>query len=250
MTALSDPPASAPWWSDYRTVQHIRMLHVDLTPDDNREAEAARWLDGDELIRMKRFKVGRPRTQYALCRSALRACLCRTLGCRNSDLSFGYGKFGKPFAIVSGRQNPVSFNVTHSGQHGLIAVAERCRLGIDAEIRRDDRDFDAIGERVYGENEQSALKVCAGAAKLGLFYRLWTMKEALIKAIGTGFSLSPSGFEVPHEMLHGARAGLFRFPHMPECAWRVETLGEGRFAAAIAFELPENALSSATRATD
>ena len=250
MTASSDPPASAPWWSEYRTVRHIRILHVDLTPDDDREAEAAHWLDGDEQIRMNRFKVARPRTQYALCRSALRACLCRTLGCSNSDLSFGFGEFGKPFAIVSGQQDPVSFNVTHSGQHGLIAVSERCRLGVDAEIRREDRDFDGIGEQVYGENELSALKVCAGAAKSGLFYRLWTMKEALIKAIGTGFSLNPSGFEVPHEMLLGARAGLFRFPHMPECAWRLETLGEGRFAVALAFELRDDTLASVFHATD
>lgn len=240
MMTTFHPPASAPWWSNYRTVGHVRVLHVDLVPDDDREAEAAQWLDAEELARMNRFKVARPRTQYVLCRSALRACLCYTLGCGNSDLSFGYGEFGKPFAIVSGRQDPVSFNVTHSGQHGLIAVSKSCRLGVDAEIRRDNRDFDGIGEKVYGENERSALKVCAGAAKSRMFYRLWAMKEALIKAIGTGFSLNPSRFEIPAEMLRDARAGLFRFPHEPACAWHLENLGEERFAAAVAFELPSD----------
>ena len=97
MLTVSDPPASAPWWSDYSTIRHIRILHVDLTPDDNREAEAAQWLDADEQTRMNRFKVPRPRTQYVLCRSALRAFLCKTLGCGNSELTFGYGEFGKPF---------------------------------------------------------------------------------------------------------------------------------------------------------
>ena len=145
---------------------------------------------------------------------------------------------GNRFAIVSGKRDPVSFNITHTGQHGLIAVSDGCRLGIDAEVRREGRDFDGIGEQVYGENELSLLKVRAGPAKARLFYRLWAMKEALIKAIGTGFSLSPSKFEVPAEMLRDAREGLFRFPHMPACAWHLENLGEERFAAAIAFELP------------
>ena len=63
------------------------------------------------------------------------------------------------------------------------------------------------------------------------------MKEALIKALGTGFSLNPSRFEVPAEMLEGALSGTFRFPHVPGVQWHLQDLSEERFAAAIAFEI-------------
>ena len=71
-----------------------------------------------------------------------------------------------------------------------------------------------------------------------LFYRLWSLKEALIKALGTGFSLNPTRFEVPGPVLDGARSSDFRFPHSPESRWRLHDLGEPRFAAALAWRLP------------
>ena len=64
------------------------------------------------------------------------------------------------------------------------------------------------------------------------------MKEALIKALGTGFSLSPTRFEVPERMLHDDESGVFRFPHAPSDVWRLLDLGEPRFAAALAYRLP------------
>lgn len=63
------------------------------------------------------------------------------------------------------------------------------------------------------------------------------MKEALIKALGSGFSLNPSRFEVPEPMLQGVRWSLFRFPHASSESWRLLDLGEDRFAAALAYKV-------------
>ena len=82
------------------------------------------------------------------------------------------------------------------------------------------------------------LGAAVGAQKVHLFFRLWSMKEALIKALGTGFSLNPSRFEVPEAILCGARSGDFGFPHSPASTWRLHDLGEPRFAAAVAYRLP------------
>ena len=219
----------------------VRVIHVDLAPDADREAEAVRWLDPQEMKRMHRFLIDRPRREFALCRAALRANLCDLLGCTNERLSFGFGEHGKPFALVAGEKAPVSFNLSHSTGHGLIAFASRGRprrrIGVDAEVRRPDRDFDGIGERVFGAEERAALTAARGDDKARLFYRLWTLKEALIKALGTGFSLDPSTFEVPSSMVHGVDTGTFRFPHEPADAWHVACLGDARFAAAIACEV-------------
>ena len=226
------------WWRPFRVVDGIRVFHVDLSPDARHEARAVAWLSKEELERRAKFIHVRAQRDYALCRAATRALLCDRLGCANHRLSFVYGDHGKPFAVVDGRPAPIGFNLSHSAPHGLIALASRGRIGVDVETRHTGRDFDGIAESVYGRHERRALAATSGDDKIRLFFRLWSMKEALIKALGTGFSLAPDRFEVPPAMIRDEDSGLFRFPHLPADAWRLEDLGETRFAAALAFDLP------------
>ena len=239
MTPGDPMTAGDAWWSPWREDAGSLILHVDLRPDPERESRAFAILDEAEQARWNRFLHRGARRQYALCRAALRTNLCERLGCANSDLSFGYLEHGKPFAKVNGARSSASFNVSHSGRHGLIGFAKQDGLGVDLEVRAPGRDFDGIGEKVYGPAERSALSAAAGSAKADLFYRLWSLKEALIKALGTGFSLSPAGFEVPRAMLEGAPAAEFRFPHLPSDPFWLEDLGESRFAAASACRVSE-----------
>ena len=234
-------PTDPTWWRPLTVVDGIRVVHVDLRPDADREETAAAWLDRAENDRRHRFRVERPRRDFALCRAALRANLCHLLGCTNDRLSFDYREHGKPFALVDGRPAALCFNVSHSAPHGLIAFAPagspRRWVGVDAEVRRPGRDFDGIAERVYGPGERAALSAARGEDKIRLFYRLWTLKEAIIKALGTGFTLDPSGFEVPPAMIHGAETGMLRIDREPDRAWRLACLGDAGFAAAVAYEI-------------
>ena len=230
-------PADRPWWSPFRVIGGISVIHVDLRPEPDCESRAIAWLDESEIERCRRFKVERPRREFALCRAALRANLCSLLDCTNDRLSFGTLEHGKPFALVADRAASISFNVSHSGARGLIAFASQGRLGVDAEVCRQDRDFDGIAERVFGSEERASVAAAGGRAKVRLFYRLWAMKESLIKALGTGFSLDPSSFEIPSAMIHRVNSGIFRFPHLPADTWRLECLGIAGFSAALAWEV-------------
>ena len=241
--------ADRTWWTPLRSLDGIDVVHVDLRPDADCESRAASWLDERERKRLHRFRVERPRREFALCRSALRINLCALLGCANDQLSFGTLQHGKPYAIVEDRAVPNSFNVSHSDAHGLIAFASGGRLGVDAECRRENRDFDGIAERVFGASEREAVEGATGRDKVRLFYRLWTMKEALIKALGTGFSLNPARFEVPSPMIHRENSGIFRFPHLPADRWRLVCFGDSRFAAALAWEVPPDVPAGGGRAS-
>ena len=227
----------AEWWSPWREVDGAIILHVDLAPDSERETRAFDLLDDEERARWHRFLAVGARRQFALCRAALRVALSERLGYANRALSFAYLEHGKPFATVDGRRADVGFNVSHSGRHGLIAIGAHDRLGVDVEERVSKRDLEGIGSLVYGSNERRLLAAAAGRDKVHLFYRLWSMKEALIKALGSGFSLNPSRFEVPPATLQGERSGSFRFPHEPSSEWRLLDLGEPRFAAALAYRV-------------
>lgn len=61
-----------------------------------------------------------------------------------------------------------------------------------------------------------------------MFYRLWTLEEALIEALRTGFSRDPSRFEVQRPMLEGERSAVCasHFAHSTPSGWRTrESLG-------------------------
>lgn len=212
------------------------VFEVDLSPQPDAERTAFSWLNREEQDRWRKFRLEPPRREFALCRAALRVILCRKLDCSNDELTFTEGKYGKPSAHVRGQRAPVSFNVSHSGRHGLIALARRGRVGVDVEPRDARRNLDVLIGEALTSDEQSRLAGADANRKRQLFFRLWTMKEALIKALGRGFSLHISEFEIPASMCNGQRLCEFRFPHLSEVGWRLENLGNRDFAAAIAHE--------------
>ncbi len=235
---MTQPVADA-WWRPLVTSSGVDVSHVDLTPDRAREADALALLDASERSAWRRYMPA-PRRRFALCRAALRAVLCGRLGCRNEELSFGVSRHGKPFAVVRGERSRAGFNVSHGGDHGLIALGPDVRVGVDLEERRPRRDLDQLIGAVMGPAERGELAALEGADRLRLFYRIWTFKEALTKALGTGLTSDVSGFEVPAPMRRGQRAGTFTFPHLPGLAWGLVDIGGDAFAAALACELAES----------
>lgn len=224
-------------WRPFLESGNARIVHVDLSPSARDEAEAIGWLDDSELGRRNRFVHPTPRRRFTFCRAVLRELICRELGCRNDELSFTVSKFGKPFAHVGGSPAKISFNVSHGGRHGLIILAQRGRIGVDVEERLVDRDLDGYIRTLFAPGERSELEASKGRDKVELFYRLWTLKEALVKAAGDGLTLDTCDFEIPLAMIHGESDGEFSFPGTPSTRWRLENIGNERFAAAIAQEL-------------
>ena len=224
------------WWGPFCVSGEVAVTHLDLSPHPARETSALAWLDEVELDRRERYHSG-PRRCFVLCRAALRALLCAELGCRNDQLRFQEAEYGKPFALVDGLPASTSFNVSHSGSHGLIACAPRGRLGIDVEEIAPRRHLESLIEAVMDTEEQAELSRMSGDAQLRQFFRLWTCKEALIKALGTGFSTDISKFQVPAGLRQGAGSAVFQFEHLPGVAWQLDDIGSQEFAAALAREL-------------
>ena len=220
----------------FHKVGDISVAHVDLSPHEKREKLAISWLDEQELDRWARYRYDRPKREFVLCRATLRYILCSRLGIKNRSLSFGTLEHGKPFGLVDGKMLPVSFNVSHSGKHGLIAIGPQGMLGIDVEERAARIDFDLMIRTVYGPNEQADFEFLGESDKRRLFFKLWTLKESLIKALGTGFTLDPARFEIPRSIRRDAKTEYFCFAHLPNTMWKLENLENDNFAAALAYE--------------
>lgn len=240
--AAPDGVEESPWpvgplWRPFKDIGDVIVAYVDLAPNAGHEADALGWLDEEERLRWQRFHNPAPQRRFALCRSALRDVLCRYVNCSNEQLAFVAAKHGKPFAEVDGKPVRASFNVSHSGQHGLVAVALKGRLGVDIEDRAPRRHLQGLIEAVFSSGEQAGFEHLDESEKLRLFFRFWTLKEALVKAHGKGHSMKVSEIEIPVAMRRGAQSSICQFPQIPGTTWHLEDIGTDDFAAAVAFEV-------------
>ena len=224
------------WWKLLFQTSEVKVVYVDLSANLAREAIAFNHLDEQERERAQKFRVVENRRQFLLCRAALRANLCELVGCSNSSLHFTALRNEKPKALVGDQPIDLEFSVSHTIGHGLLAFAKHGRLGIDVEQRQVRHDVDGEIRKVFSDREQQALSDVSGELKIDLFLRLWTIKEALIKATGEGFRADTTAFSVPDDYLQGQKCSRFRFPNEPCIEWRLVNLDNDSYAAALAHE--------------
>jgi 4'-phosphopantetheinyl transferase len=183
------PPEELPW-------PHAEV-HVWRATLAWPEAAAHRFeqcLAADERDKMQRFRFERDQRRYLVGRGPLRLLLGRYLDVAPQALRFETTAAGKPH-LASG-QGQLQFNVSHSGEYVLIAIAEGRAVGIDVEEVHDDFDVDEVAAHFFSVNEQRDLGTFTGRAKIEAFYDCWTRKEAYVKARGEGLSLPLDQFDV------------------------------------------------------
>ena len=230
-------PVDERWWREYRSIDDVVVYKVEVSEDESHEALAIRMLDEEESDRSQRFVFPGPKRRFALCRAALRSILCLRIGCSNDDLKFGATDQEKPYALIRNEPIQFGFNVSHSGDYGLIAIGKTPALGVDVEFRRHHPNLDLLVSTVLSPDEKAQIASVSGLGeKNNLFFDFWTVKEAVLKAVGVGMSgPEPSEIEVPREMREGNRSCITQFRRISERNWRLVNLGTSKFAAALAY---------------
>lgn len=205
---------------------------VDLEIPAERRAQLFETLSLRERSRYASFAHDLHRFRWGAARGLLREVLGAALGQVPREVTFRYGAHGKPF--VDG----LHFNISHSGERALIALAQ-VEVGADIELPRP-RRTDDIARRFYAPGEIERLfRLTDAAAREVEFFRLWTCKEAFLKVTGEGLSRSTRSYEV--ELLEGGGARLLWARGIPDAASRysVHPLEPGApFRAAVVADAP------------
>jgi 4'-phosphopantetheinyl transferase len=124
-----------------------------------------------------------------------RSVLGRYLGLDPAAVGFREGVNGRP--ELAGEGGNLRFNVSHSGDIGLLAVTHASEIGVDVEVPQAFPDRDRVARDTFHPEEVGAIEALASEAEReAAFYRCWTRKEALAKAVGLGFHLPFGGFAV------------------------------------------------------
>lgn len=162
--------------------QTVHLWRFPLDSPDSLE----HLLDEQELQRARRLLVSRKAREFVVARARLRQILGSYLGLAPETVPFAYGPYGKP--ALAGPSGAPAFNLAHSGQWGLCAVTGGSTVGIDLERVDRQLDYEKLAAGFFSTAERTWLQTVAPHRRRRLFFRLWTRKEAWLKAKGAGFS--------------------------------------------------------------
>jgi len=171
------------------------------------QADFLTLLDENEKERANRFYFEKDRQKYIAAHGQTRLLLARFTGQRPQDLKFTIGEYGKPYLA----DHPWQFNLSHSGDYGLIAVSGENKTGVDIEQHRPELNDVQIARRFFSEMEQKHLFALPEAGQKEAFFRIWARKEAVIKAVGHGLQIPLHCFDV--EVYKDKPARLHRFDY-------------------------------------
>src|SRR5262245_28049295 len=187
-----EPPWPAPPSTVALAADDVHVWCVGLDPPAEHVPALAALLAPDERTRAARVLREERRQRFVVARGILRTLLARYLAADPAALRFEYEPHGKP-ALAGGA---LSFNLSHSHDVALVAVVRGRAIGIDVERVRNTLEVARLASRFFSAPEQASLEALPGAEQVDRFFRLWTAKEAYLKATGEGMSRALRTFDV------------------------------------------------------
>ena len=118
---------------------------------------------------------------------ATRHVLAGYLGTAPGSIRIVAGPHGKP-ELAGGE---LSFNLSHSGDLALVAVARGRAVGVDVERVEPRRDVSALAGRALDKTDAETVLALPAAERPGAFHRAWARREAVAKCAGTGLATPP-----------------------------------------------------------
>jgi 4'-phosphopantetheinyl transferase len=218
--------------------EEIHLWRYSLAATAEELANLRALLAADEIARADRLLRPSDGQRFTAGRGRLRQILSRYLSIPPGAIPLTTGAQAKP--AVAG--SPLSFNLAHSGESALLAVARSCELGVDLETIDPALDWIPLARRYFADSERQALLALPPSQQPSAFFATWTRKEAILKALGSGFQLPCDSFAVS---VPPAPAALLRHRGDVEAPqrWRLQDLPLGPgYRAALAYPAPSKFL--------
>ncbi len=198
---MSPSPRATYWLLNH---DPLRLPAADVMPLSAEEERAARFHFPEDAARHRYFH------------SRMREILAEALSGKApaATLEFALGPHGKPF--LPAHPN-LHFNLTHSQSHAALVASEAGPVGIDIEIINAQFPCAEVADEYFCPAEKAS--VCQApdtATAAARFYRLWTAKEAIMKATGLGMILEPPQIQLTLDPASQAPIGIHSLRH-PGC---------------------------------
>lgn len=166
----------------------VELHHLNLAQD--LQNEEMQLLSDSEQTFAKTLRYRDVQRRYVRVRLAVRQVLGGFLQESAKTIRFAKTDYGKPYLVD---YPTVNFNISHTGDNLLIAISLFGAVGVDIEQERQlNTPLIELVNRCFSPKEIAYWQQLPVNLQLAEFYRLWTAKEAFVKAVGRGIGLGLS----------------------------------------------------------
>jgi len=214
---------------------HVWQVRLDVDGDELHALTSV--LSADERERTSRFVRPCDASRSAAARGHLRQLLGHYLDRPAAEVALGVGPHGKPFVSAPGA-GWLRFNMSHSGDRGLIAVANGREVGVDVERFQPELPDPEL-RKLFAPAEQRALSALTAGDYIEQYFTLWTRKEAVVKGLGVGLLVPLNGVDVLNDRVPLTADLARNLPPVSTSTWNVRSLRQGEnYFAAVAVQAP------------
>ena len=186
-------------------------------------------LTGEEKARATKFRSQADSDHWAACRTGLRLVIAQACGMDPKDVPITLGPNGKP--LLGPPLGHLHFNLSHCSDLALVAVAAS-PVGIDLE--RSDRAPELLGcEETFCHPEELTALPQEQEPRATSLLEIWTAKESVLKALGTGFFLPPEEVTIHWEFDTGRASSVHEAALLADL--RIYRLGHAALVGHTAF---------------
>jgi 4'-phosphopantetheinyl transferase len=166
----------------------VRVYAFTLAAADHDLSAYRATLDVEERARCAACHTAADAERYLVAHGVLRQILGRRLAQPPAQVQFTRSASGQPLLTAA---SGVTFSLTHGSRHGLVAIGERVRIGVDLEDGAAPTDLLNVARLVCTAQEMRILITAPPPLRPAIFLFFWVRKEAVLKALGTGFLTDP-----------------------------------------------------------
>lgn len=160
----------------------INLYKIDLLKLQESIPDLTRVLSASEFQRANRYHFIKDKNRFIICRALLKILLSEYIGLDISQIIIAVNANKKPYLPTHPH---TYFNISHSVDYALIAIA-KYPVGIDIEYINKEFNYKDILPTVFQQQEIDDIERSSNV--FNNFYKLWTRKEAILKAIGKGIN--------------------------------------------------------------
>ncbi len=198
-TNQKDLQDSISYFKDNNNILHIWKLKFSNKLTEAQFKKGLSVLSEPERTKALRYKFRHLQEKYIQAQYHLRYLLGLYLDITPDKVEFVLGDHGKPYLKNNFDELDfkLQFNISHSKDYSIFAFTKDREIGVDIE-KIDEKPYLELADRFFSKKEQELLHTNdtdMQAVKLG-FFRLWTRKEAYLKAIGLGLYYPLDAFSV------------------------------------------------------
>ena len=233
---------------------HVWFCRPDEITDKVILDEYLSILSNEEREKYQRFHFEKDSHSYLVSHALVRKVLSRYCDVQPETWKFSFNQHGKPEILSSIKCPNIKFNLSHADGMSACVVSLDNDCGVDVENIHRKNKLHAVAERMFAEQEAKIMSACDESKMQKKFFDFWTLREAYVKAVGTGlggsskefyFTISADAKDGISENIRAANINFVDSKKKVDLAWQfflLELSSDHVAAIAVSGTVPTNSV--------